>query len=175
VDINRALCQWTKPLRIDVKHFSPLALNVGIIVTTSASIRMRNPIVPMSYVSHAIQPRNSVVRDKKGDQDMSAIVLTNAVSRILANGPTRVVISEDGSAVSPKRAKEAYRITPDVVFIRDDGWSLGAPKRFADIAEAIWENKWRGVLLRPLSVPITYGEYLRVKSVMGDPVTSGGN
>lgn len=105
---------------------------------------------------------------------MSAIVLMNATSRILANGPTRVMV-EDGFAVSSKRAREIYNITPDIIFIRDDGWSLGAPKHLADAAEMIWENKWKGVLLRPLSVPITYGEYLRVKNVMGDPVASGGN
>lgn len=106
---------------------------------------------------------------------MSAIVLVNATSRILAHGPTRVLVNEDGIAVKPRRAREVYDITPDIVFIRDDGWSLGAPKHLADIAEAIWENEWKGVLLRPLSVPITYGEYLRVKNTMGDPITSGGN
>ena len=106
---------------------------------------------------------------------MSAIVLTNAVSRILAHGPTRVIVNRDGKGMTPKRAREFHGITPDIVFIRDDGWSLGAPKRFADIAEKIWENKWKGVLLRPLSNPMTYGEYLRVKNVMGDPVVSGGN
>lgn len=106
---------------------------------------------------------------------MSAIVLVNATSRILAHGPTRVLVNEDGIAMTSKRAREVHGITPDIIFIRDDGWSLGAPKYLADIAEAIWENHWKGVLLRPLSVPITYGEYLRVKSVMGDPVASGGD
>lgn len=106
---------------------------------------------------------------------MSAIVLTDAVSRIIAGGPNRVIVSADGSAVSSKRAREKFGVTPDIIFIRDDGWSLGAPKRFADIAEQIWEDKWKGVLLRPLSVPITYGEYLRVKTTMGDPIPSGGD
>ena len=105
---------------------------------------------------------------------MNAEVLIKAASRILAHGPTRVVISEDGSAVSSKRAEVAYHITSDIIFIRDDGWSLGAPKHLADIAEAIWENHWKGVLLRPLSVPITYGEYLKVKSIIGDPLTNVG-
>ena len=47
---------------------------------------------------------------------------------IMEHGPQRVMISVD-EAVSSRRAREDYGINPDVIFIRNDGWSLGAPTR----------------------------------------------
>src|SRR5262245_59247353 len=45
----------------------------------------------------------------------------------------RVVIDELGGAVNPRRASE-MGVTPDVVFIRNDGWVLGAPARLESVA-----------------------------------------
>jgi len=62
------------------------------------------------------------------------------------DGPTRVVVKVEGGVVTygcpPDQAKRDYGIEPDVVFVRNDGWSLGA--RFADRDPAfkLWEGDW---------------------------------
>lgn len=57
-------------------------------------------------------------------------------------GPRRVVINVSGEATTPKRAKENYDIFPAVIFIRDDLWSLGAPRELAPTAYKLWEHEW---------------------------------
>jgi len=54
----------------------------------------------------------------------------------------RVVVDIDGFAVPSKRAQNEYGIDPDIVFVRDDGWTLGAPKSLEKIAYKMWENEW---------------------------------
>lgn len=56
--------------------------------------------------------------------------------------PTRVVINEEGEAVPAWMAERDYNIKPDVVFVRDDGWTLGAPKHLAQVAKGLWEGEW---------------------------------
>ncbi len=53
----------------------------------------------------------------------------------------RVVINKDGEAVNPRMAKE-MGFTPDIVFKRDDGWELGAPKEFENVAYQLWQYAW---------------------------------
>lgn len=65
-------------------------------------------------------------------------------------GPSRVVVAvTDGTvayAVPPDRAAEEYGITPDIVFFRDDGWSLGARLEDRDPAFKLWEGDWVAVM-----------------------------
>ncbi len=63
------------------------------------------------------------------------------LGRIRDKGPTRVMVNET-EAISPARAIREHDISPDIVFIRDDGWTLGAPTRLADAARSTWEQKW---------------------------------
>jgi len=67
---------------------------------------------------------------------------------IKANGPDRVVINEYGDAVPSQRAREAHNITPIIIFIRHDGWSLGAPDPYERIAYELWKDEWSHVLLQ---------------------------
>lgn len=76
-----------------------------------------------------------------------------AAQRILEHGPRRVVVNEDGEAYSPQRAKTVYRIDPDIIFIREDGWSLGAPTRFEKVAKSLWAGQWIGFLLKGETEP----------------------
>ena len=69
--------------------------------------------------------------------------------------PVRVVVRKDGLAVPPSTAEKQYRTKADVVFIRDDGWSLGAPKKFEEVAYSLWTDKWvafayHGEQVRPM-------------------------
>jgi hypothetical protein len=54
----------------------------------------------------------------------------------------RVVIDEHGEAKSAMRAQEEHSISPDIAFIRNDGWTLGAPKSFNDVAFKMWSGEW---------------------------------
>lgn len=51
--------------------------------------------------------------------------------------PTRIVVDKDGYARRPQSG-DVY----DVVFIRNDGWSLAAPDRFRSVAHAMWASEW---------------------------------
>lgn len=71
------------------------------------------------------------------------------VNQVIAEGPTRVVVDESGVATTPGSAFRNHKIEPDVIFIRDDGWSLGAPEKFQDVAERMWEDKWVVFMRKP--------------------------
>lgn len=51
--------------------------------------------------------------------------------------PDRVLINTDGDARPAKEGEYHY-----IVFIRDDGWSLGASKALAEIAYSMWRDNW---------------------------------
>lgn len=57
------------------------------------------------------------------------------------DGFDRVVITRDGVAVPPHRASK-LGIEPEVGFLRNDGWSLGAPKGFEMVAYRMWPGEW---------------------------------
>lgn len=57
-------------------------------------------------------------------------------------GPDRVVINAHGDAVPPKVAKKTHGVESDVIYIRGDSWSLGAPLPLASVAHALWQNDW---------------------------------
>lgn len=67
---------------------------------------------------------------------------------ILVRGPTRVLI-DAYEAVPPARAKLDHGVEPDVILIRDDGWSLGAPEHLYDAAFRMWQEGWVAVLYKP--------------------------
>ncbi len=69
-------------------------------------------------------------------------VITEQAQRVLAHGPTRVVINADAEAISPGRAMVTHGIVSDVIFIRNDGWSLGAPTDLISVAERTWRELW---------------------------------
>lgn len=75
-------------------------------------------------------------------EEMPTLHTEQAVEKVIQEGPTRVVISSAGEAVPPKQAREQHNVKVDVVYIRDDGWSLGAPHEFSHIAEETWKDQW---------------------------------
>lgn len=56
-------------------------------------------------------------------------------------GFSRVLTSDAGEATTPSMAVEKG-ITPSVGFLRDDGWSLGAPEYLKQSAYDLWEGSW---------------------------------
>jgi hypothetical protein len=55
---------------------------------------------------------------------------------------SRVVVDEHGTAVPYVRARDHHQIQPAIVFIREDGWTLGAPKQFETVAYSLWMREW---------------------------------
>lgn len=78
---------------------------------------------------------------------------------IMQNGPTRVVINEHGEATAPNRAP----VPPEVIFIRRDGWSLGAPTDLVSVAEQMWADEWVGVLTKEEAGPIFYQNWRQAR------------
>lgn len=71
--------------------------------------------------------------------------------KAIAQGPDRVVVDGAGTALPPARAKE-QGVVPRIIFIREDGWTLGAPEHLAKVAEATWHDVWIGFVKRPSKV-----------------------
>ncbi len=88
--------------------------------------------------------------------------LQDIAQNIMMNGPSRVVINSDGEATSSIRAREALRVEPDIIFIRDDGWSLAAPRSFEAVAYNMWKGEWIGFIRRPNM----YAEYMNVYEII---------
>lgn len=59
----------------------------------------------------------------------------------------RVMIGYE-HAIPLKRALEAG-IIPSIVFKRNDGWHLAAPKEFEKAAYELWKEHWVGFARRP--------------------------
>jgi hypothetical protein len=59
--------------------------------------------------------------------------------------PTRVVTQvRDGAVACAETAERASEkgITPDVIYIRNDGWSLGARAEHEEACKRMWEEDW---------------------------------
>jgi hypothetical protein len=74
-------------------------------------------------------------------------------------GPDRIVINADGEATTSRRARREYNIYPAIIFVRDDGWMLGAPANLVKVAEEMWRDEWIAVLERGSWDPIPYDEW----------------
>lgn len=64
------------------------------------------------------------------------------IRRIVENGPDRVVVDAQGTAVPPRSACADYGEKVAVIYVRDDGWSLGASWQLAGTAVDMWRDAW---------------------------------
>lgn len=89
-----------------------------------------------------------------------AIDLGYIIGDVSKNGPIRVMVNDDES-VSARSARADFGIKPVVIFLRDDGWTLGAPKHLEEAARQLWAGQWVGVFRHPPnwneSAPATTG------------------
>lgn len=69
---------------------------------------------------------------------ITIIRLNDLIQTVIGKGPHRVMISADEAVpVMSPRAKSV-----DVVFIRNDGWTLGAPYALEADARKQWDGDW---------------------------------
>jgi hypothetical protein len=94
-------------------------------------------------------------------ENMDKLSLKDRATRILSGGPDRVVVNSDGEAKPSRKARETDGVDPDVIFIRKDGWSLGAPANLVDVAYKMWKNEWVGFLVKPEIAPRPMAEWSR--------------
>ncbi len=87
---------------------------------------------------------------------IDSINLEAAIKRIFIHGPDRTMIS----AVEARRV--AGQIRPDIIFIRNDGWSLGSPKAYEANAYALWTKEWVAFMRSEHSQPIDIKHYLQL-------------
>lgn len=74
-------------------------------------------------------------------------------------GPDRVVINAEGEATTSRRARREHHIHPVIIFVRDDGWMLGAPAHLIPVAEKMWEREWAAVVEQGSFEPISYADW----------------
>ena len=84
--------------------------------------------------------------------------IEQVVQDIIWYGPDRVLVNPD-CAVDPKRARNDYNVEPDIIFIRNDGWSLAAPSFLERDAFGLWENEWTHFMRRPEKEAKPISEY----------------
>ena len=84
--------------------------------------------------------------------------IEDTVQEIMRYGPSRVLVNH-GYAVDSKRARNDYNVEPDIIFIRNDGWSLAAPSSLERDAFGMWENEWTHFMRRPETEAKPISEY----------------
>ena len=68
------------------------------------------------------------------------------VRRVEARGPVRVLIGADGPATSPGRLPSTECPPVRWVYVRGDGWTLGASDRLREAARDQWPDEWVALL-----------------------------
>lgn len=56
--------------------------------------------------------------------------------------PSRVLVDDRGLGTTPEIAAKQHKIVPIVVFVRDDGWTLGTPGKLIPVAERMYRDTW---------------------------------
>lgn len=87
---------------------------------------------------------------------MPMMNMAGVLEAIRKHGPARVVINHHGEAASYRAAMTVHHMLPLTIFVRGDGWTLGAPAGLEMVAYNTWAGDWVGVLIREdTSVPFT--------------------
>lgn len=68
-------------------------------------------------------------------------------SHICERGPDRVVVNFEGYAMPHRKAVHAG-VPWDIVFVRNDGWTLGAPSHLEALAYDTWPKLWTHFIRR---------------------------
>lgn len=69
------------------------------------------------------------------------------VAEVCQWGPRRVVITERGYSVPYHTARKLYDISLDIMLIRKDGYTLGAPLDLSDVARSLYPDCWLGFVV----------------------------
>lgn len=79
-------------------------------------------------------------------------VIDTALANMSRNGPDRVLTSSRETSVPFEYAKE-FGIEVELVFIRNDGWTLGCHRTHQPVAYRMWADEWIAILIKPEAEP----------------------
>lgn len=71
-------------------------------------------------------------------------------------GPKRVMIDENGTSMPPETAERVHEIKPEIILVRDDGWSIGCEIYLQNELYELYPDMWIGFMfpgsseLRPM-------------------------
>lgn len=105
--------------------------------------------------------KNHVYFKRPIEEEATDEVLTNIFPE-----PDRIVVNDQGEAWPPIRARAAG-VYMGAIFIRKDGWSLGAPRQFMDVAESLWADEWLVVICKTDIMPYEVYKQQKAKGFIG--------
>lgn len=82
-------------------------------------------------------------------------MIQDLVDTVLEDGPRRLMLP-DGTAIKPGRPGS---FDPTIIFVRDDGWSLGASPKTEELARKQWPDEWVAVLRRKHPIAPDWNEW----------------
>lgn len=91
----------------------------------------------------------------KEGTSLAKVLKYNGLSEIC----DRVVTDCTGYMLAPWRASDIYQANPDIVFIRDDGFTLGAPTELENVAFNVSCGQWVAFARYGDLKPRPIGEY----------------
>lgn len=103
---------------------------------TLAALSIRTSLMEKKYELAAENAR--ILQATLEDLDDGGYIVLKGSHKML----NRVIVDYHGQAVPSHIAEERYKIIPDIMFKRNDGWTLGAPEEFEDIAYEMWKGDW---------------------------------
>ena len=56
------------------------------------------------------------------------------IARVIKSGPRVVLVNDECKCVKASYAEQDFNVIPEIIFVRRDGWTLGAPIKFQDLA-----------------------------------------
>ena len=86
------------------------------------------------------------------EQASNVRIIVNNAGEAVSGGQYARMATDDNDTLVP------ISISPYVMFIRGDGWILGAASKFEDIAYRMWQDEWVGFIKQPseMVVDIVY-------------------
>ena len=88
--------------------------------------------------------------------------IEKGMASIASIGCDRVITTSDGGSVPYQNAINEYGIDVEIIFIRDDGWTLGCHRTKLSNAYPLWKDEWVAVLIKPMSDPLTIEYFLEI-------------
>jgi hypothetical protein len=79
--------------------------------------------------------------------------IDKALHNIGQYGTDRVLTSPRGTSVPFKYAVEEFGIPVELVFIRNDGWTLGCHRTHQSVAYQMWQDEWIAMIIKPEAEP----------------------
>ena len=87
---------------------------------------------------------------KKIDEHERERIVAAAIDTLRRRGPDRVIIDKSGTALPPSSTVVTAHTgktvsagsTVELVYIREDGWTLGTPTEYAGAAQRMFTGQW---------------------------------